>query len=99
MGLDEDAVDLFEVHNAGLVADGFDEGSQAKIAGASQEAFAGIGRHGGQSRLLEKIATPSNILRTCEKGSVNGIVMSCEFAVLLEIHSGEPASKPILQYH
>ena len=41
MGLNENAVDLFEVHNAGLVADSFDEGSQAEIAGASQQAFAG----------------------------------------------------------
>jgi hypothetical protein len=41
MGLDEDAVDLFEVHHAGLIADGFDERTQAEIAGASQQAFAG----------------------------------------------------------
>ena len=41
MGLDEDAVDLFEVHDAGLIADGFDERAQAEIAGASQQAFAG----------------------------------------------------------
>jgi len=46
MGLDEDAVDLFEVHNAGLVADGFDEGSQTKIAGASQQAFTGTDNEG-----------------------------------------------------
>jgi hypothetical protein len=31
MGLNQDAVDLFEVHNAGLVANDFDEGSQAEI--------------------------------------------------------------------
>jgi len=53
MGLDEDAVDLFEVHDARLVADGFDERAQTEIAGATQEAFAGtddegegIGREG-----------------------------------------------------
>ncbi len=53
MGLDEDAVDLFEVHDAGLVANGFDEGSQTEIAGAAQETFTGadderqrIGREG-----------------------------------------------------
>ena len=41
MGLNEDAVDLFEVHDAVLVADGFDERTQAEIAGAAQQAFAG----------------------------------------------------------
>ncbi len=41
MGLEEDAVDLFEVDGAGLVAHGFDERAQAQVAGAAQEAFAG----------------------------------------------------------
>ena len=41
MGLNEDMVDLFEVHDAGLVAHGFDERSQAQVAGAAQETFAG----------------------------------------------------------
>ena len=34
-------VDLLEVHDAGLVADGFDERTQTQVAGAAQEAFAG----------------------------------------------------------
>ena len=46
MGLDEDAVDLFEVHDAGLVADGFDERAQAQVAGAAQQAFAGADDEG-----------------------------------------------------
>ena len=46
VGLDEDAVDLFEVHDAGLVAHGFDERTQAEIAGAAQEAFAGTDDQG-----------------------------------------------------
>ena len=46
MGLDEDAVDLFEVHDAGLVADGFDERTQAEIAGAAQQAFTGTDDQG-----------------------------------------------------
>jgi len=41
MGLDEDMVDLFEVHDAGLVADGFDERAQAQVAGAAQQPFTG----------------------------------------------------------
>jgi hypothetical protein len=41
MGLDEHPVDLFEVHDAGLVADGFDERAEAQVAGAPQQAFAG----------------------------------------------------------
>jgi hypothetical protein len=39
VGLDEDAVDLFEIDNAGLVADGFDERTQAEVAGPAQEPF------------------------------------------------------------
>jgi len=39
VGLDEDAVDVFEVHDAGLVADGFNERTQAQVAGAAQETF------------------------------------------------------------
>ena len=46
MGLDEHAVDLFEVHDAGLVADGFDERAQAQVAGAAQQAFAGADDQG-----------------------------------------------------
>jgi len=41
MRLDEDTVDLFEVHNAGLVADGLDEGSQAGISDPMPETSAG----------------------------------------------------------
>ena len=33
--LEEDAVDLFEVHDAGLVAHGFDERTQTQVAGAA----------------------------------------------------------------
>ena len=46
VGLDEDAVDLFEVHDAGLVADGFDQRAQAQVAGAAQKAFAGADDEG-----------------------------------------------------
>src|ERR1017187_6306311 len=46
MGLDEDAVDLFEVYNAGLVADGFDERTQAQVAGPTQQSFAGTDNEG-----------------------------------------------------
>lgn len=40
MGLEEDAVDLLEIDHAGLVTRGFDEGAQAEVAGAAQQAFA-----------------------------------------------------------
>ena len=53
LGLDEDAVDLLEIDDAGLVAHGFQERAQAEVAGAAQQAFAGaddererIGREG-----------------------------------------------------
>jgi len=41
MGLNQNAVDLLEIHDAGLVADGFDERAQAKITGPAQESFTG----------------------------------------------------------
>ena len=41
MRLDEDAVDLFEVHDPGPVTHRFDERTQAEVAGAAQQAFAG----------------------------------------------------------
>ena len=46
MGLDEDAVDLFEIDGSGLVADGFDQGTQTEIAGSAQESFAGADDQG-----------------------------------------------------
>jgi hypothetical protein len=41
MRLNEDAVDLLEIHDAGLVSDGFDERAEAQVAGAAQQTFAG----------------------------------------------------------
>jgi hypothetical protein len=35
VGLDKDAINLLEVHDAGLVADGLDERTQTQIAGAA----------------------------------------------------------------
>lgn len=35
VGLDEHAVELFEVHDAGPVADGFDECTETEIVGCS----------------------------------------------------------------
>ncbi len=40
MGLEEDAVDLFEVDDASLVTDGFEQGAQAEVASAAQETIA-----------------------------------------------------------
>jgi hypothetical protein len=39
--LDEDAVDLLQVGGAALVADGFEQGAEAEVFGAAQEALAG----------------------------------------------------------
>ena len=41
MGLNEDAIDLFEIHDARLVADGFNQTTDTQIAGAAQQTFAG----------------------------------------------------------
>ena len=39
--LNENAVDLFEIDDADLIAHGFDERTQAQVAGAAQQSFAG----------------------------------------------------------
>src|SRR6266566_8378763 len=41
MRLNEDVIDLLEINDAGLVAHRFNEGAQAKVAGAAQKPFAG----------------------------------------------------------
>ena len=41
MRLNKDAVDLFDIHDAGLVADSFFECAETQVAGATQETFAG----------------------------------------------------------
>src|SRR5207245_10957440 len=41
MRLNQDAVDLLEINDAGLVAHRFNEGAQAQVAGAAQKPFAG----------------------------------------------------------
>ena len=41
MRLDKHAIDLFEVHDAGLVTDGFDQCAETEIASAAQQSFAG----------------------------------------------------------
>jgi hypothetical protein len=46
MGLDEHPVDLFEVHDARLITDGFNERAETEVAGAAQQAFAGTNDEG-----------------------------------------------------
>lgn len=41
MGLNEDAVDLLEIDDAGLVPHGFEQAADAQVAGAAKEALAG----------------------------------------------------------
>jgi hypothetical protein len=60
MGLNENAVDLFEIDDAGLVADGLNERAQAKIAGAAQHTFAGADNEGkglGRKAVVTQAAT------------------------------------------
>ena len=53
MGLDEHAVDLFQIDGAGLIAHGLDERGHAEIFGPAEQTFAGahneserVGREG-----------------------------------------------------
>lgn len=41
MRLHEDAVNLFEIDDTGLIADGFDQRGDAEIFGSTQQPFAG----------------------------------------------------------
>ena len=41
MRLDQHAVDLFEVDFLGVVADGFEQGAEAEVAGAANDPLAG----------------------------------------------------------
>ena len=69
MGLNEDAVDLFEVHDAGLVADGFNERTQAQIAGAVQEALAG-GDDQGQRFRGESVVAQAGAVEPISNSSI-----------------------------
>src|SRR5438034_8328822 len=46
VGLNEDAVDLFEVHGADLVAHRLDQSAEAEVASAAQEALGGTDDEG-----------------------------------------------------
>ena len=46
VGLDEDAIDLFEVYFFDLIADRFQEGGKAKISDATQDSFRGTDDEG-----------------------------------------------------
>ena len=50
MTLEQDAVDLFEVDEPGAVADGFEQGGDAEIASATQQALAGADDQGRAPR-------------------------------------------------
>ena len=50
-GLNEHAVDLFEIDDAGLVAHGLDQGGEAEVSGPAQDSFAGSDDQ-GQGRVL-----------------------------------------------
>jgi len=59
VGLDEHAVDVFEIDAAGLVAHGFNKGTNAEVASATQEAVAGAHDKGegfGREDIVAKTA-------------------------------------------
>ena len=68
MGLDEHAVDVFEIDDAGLVAHGFDEGAQAEVAGASQQALAGADDQGQAFRREGVVAQPGAVQLAGDEG-------------------------------
>ncbi len=71
IGLNEDAIDLFEIHDAGLVANGFDEGTQTEVAGAAQQPFARTNNQ-GQRLGRESIVAQAGPIELAEDESLDG---------------------------
>jgi len=71
MGLQEDFVDLFEIDNFGVVADGLDEGGDDEVAGSAQEAFGGADDE-GESVLGEGIVTEAGPIELIEDKPLDG---------------------------
>ena len=71
MGLNEYAVDLFEIDDADLVAHGFDEAAQAQVAGAAQEAFAGADDQGQRLR-REGVVAQAGAVELAQDEPVSG---------------------------
>ncbi len=67
VGLDEDGVDLLQVDAFGLVADGLQEGTEAEVADAAQEAFSGADDE-GEGFLGEGVVSASMV----KSGDTNG---------------------------
>ena len=70
-GLDEDTLDLFEVDDAGLVADGFDERTQAEIASAAHKSFPGAGDQ-GKGFQGGGVVAQARAIQLAEDGGFNG---------------------------
>ena len=82
MGLDKNAVDLFEIHDAGLVTDGFDERAQTQVAGAAQQTFAGtnderqrFGREGVMAQPVKRSVKHIVILIIITPGFIANILL------------------------
>jgi hypothetical protein len=72
MGLEEDAVDLLEVNGAGLIPDRFDEGADAQIPGAAQEALGGTDDE-GERVLGEGVVPQSGPVELVEEEALDGL--------------------------
>ena len=71
MGLDEDTVDLLEVDDTGLVADGFDESAHAKVAGAAQETVTGA-HDESESFGSKRVVAETGTVELVEEESLDG---------------------------
>jgi hypothetical protein len=70
--LNEHAIDLFEVHDPGLVAHGFDEGAEAEIARAAQESLAGANDQ-GQRFLGEGVMAQTGAIELAQNELFGGL--------------------------
>ena len=71
MGLDEDAVDLFEIDGAGLVADSFDEGAHAQVARATQKAVTGT-HDESEGLWSERVVTKTGAIELVQEEGLDG---------------------------
>ena len=61
MGLQEDAVDLFEIYRLRLITDGLHHGCDAEVSDASEDAFAGACDE-GEGLVGECVVTESDLV-------------------------------------
>jgi hypothetical protein len=70
--LNKHTIDLFKIDHAGLIADGLNEGADAQVAGAVQQAFSGANDQ-SQRFLGEGVVTQTGTIQLAQNESFGGL--------------------------